>query len=86
MVSIACVMCAIDPNMAGLVVPLAQAAIIGAPILLRKQLARGVREVQRRRATVDVDAQPPQTPGEPPRQDARPGRGAPRHEVHELAR
>jgi hypothetical protein len=56
MAPIACVVCAVDPNMAGLVVPLAQATLVATPILLRKQLARGIRRVTRRRETMATNA------------------------------
>lgn len=49
MAPIACVVCAVDPNMAGLVIPLAQATIVATPILLRKHIAGGVRKVRQRR-------------------------------------
>jgi hypothetical protein len=49
-------MCAVDPNMAGLVVPLAQAAVITAPILLRKQIGRAVRTARGRREPESAEA------------------------------
>jgi hypothetical protein len=61
MAPIACVLCAVDPNMAGLVVPLAQATMVATPILLRKQLARGFRRVTRRREPMATNAPPRQS-------------------------
>jgi hypothetical protein len=45
---IACMMCNVDPSTASLLLPLAQATIISAPILLRSQLRRGFRAVRAR--------------------------------------
>lgn len=46
---IACVVCQIDPQTASLLVPMAQAAAITTPYLLRNQIRRGWRIVRRGR-------------------------------------
>jgi hypothetical protein len=46
---IACMMCNLDPGTTSLLLPLAQATIISAPILMRDQLRRGFRAVRARR-------------------------------------
>jgi hypothetical protein len=43
---IACMMCAVDPAMTSLMLPLAQATIISAPILLRGRIRRGIQRVR----------------------------------------
>ncbi len=48
-VDIACMVCAIDPGTANLLLPIAQATIISAPILFREQIRRGIRVVRDRR-------------------------------------
>ncbi len=47
---LACVVCSIDPQTTSLVLPLAQATIIAAPVILRKQIAKGVQSVRERRS------------------------------------
>jgi hypothetical protein len=47
---IACMVCTVDPATTSLLLPLAQATVISAPILLRSQLRRGFRAVRSRRA------------------------------------
>jgi hypothetical protein len=42
-------LCSIDVNAASLIVPIAQATVISAPILLRDQLRRGASQVMARR-------------------------------------
>jgi hypothetical protein len=39
---LACLLCAVDPAAANLLLPVAQATIISAPILFRDQIRRGV--------------------------------------------
>jgi hypothetical protein len=41
-----CVLCQIDVQSASLLVPLAQAAIISAPIVFRKEIKRGIRKAR----------------------------------------
>jgi hypothetical protein len=43
--SLACLLCAIDVQATSLLLPIAQATLISAPILMRKQLAEGVRRL-----------------------------------------
>jgi hypothetical protein len=55
---LACIMCSIDPQTTSLLLPIAQATIISAPILMRKQLVDGVRRITGRTPTAgdeDVD-------------------------------
>jgi hypothetical protein len=47
---LACVVCSLDPQTTSLVLPLAQATIIAAPVILRKQIAKGVQSVRARRS------------------------------------
>lgn len=42
---IACILCSIDPNTTSLMLPMAQATVIAAPILLRDHVKRGARAV-----------------------------------------
>ncbi|HEY7591106.1 MAG TPA: hypothetical protein VH723_08945 [Candidatus Limnocylindrales bacterium] len=66
---LACIACTIDPQMTGLVLPLAQAAIVAGPIVFREELRKGLRAVRRRRRRASpADAKPGQGP------EARPGR------------
>lgn len=46
---LACVVCSVDPQTSSLVLPLAQATILAAPVILRNQIAKGVQSVQARR-------------------------------------
>jgi hypothetical protein len=50
MSTLACLMCQIDPQTSSFLLPMAQAAVISAPILLRDQIRRGWRGLRRRRA------------------------------------
>ena len=43
-----CMLCSIDPNTANMIGPIAQATIIGAPILLRGHLRRGATYLRKR--------------------------------------
>jgi hypothetical protein len=47
--AIACVMCTIDPATTSLLLPVAQATVIAAPILMRVRLARALRRIRKRR-------------------------------------
>jgi hypothetical protein len=55
-----CVLCQIDVQSASLLVPLAQAAIISAPIVFRKEIKRGIRRARGQdpgdEAVVDAEA------------------------------
>jgi hypothetical protein len=55
-VQIACMLCSIDPGTANMLMPIAQATIISAPILLRDQIRQGVRYV-RGRGLDEIDAE-----------------------------
>ena len=46
---IACMVCNVDPATTSLLLPLAQATLISAPILMRSQLRRGLRAARGRR-------------------------------------
>ncbi len=46
---IACMVCAVDPATTSLLLPLAQATLISAPILLRGHIRRGIQTARRRR-------------------------------------
>ena len=48
-VQIACLLCSVDAATANMLLPIAQATIISAPILLRDQIRHGVRIVRDRR-------------------------------------
>ena len=45
---IACMLCAVDPAATSLLLPLAQATLISAPILLRGRIRRGVKAARGR--------------------------------------
>ena len=47
---LACVACSLDPQTTSLILPLAQATILAAPVILRAQLRRSVAAVRSRRA------------------------------------
>jgi hypothetical protein len=47
---LACVVCSLDPQTTSLILPLAQATIIAAPVILRAELRRGVQSVRARRS------------------------------------
>jgi hypothetical protein len=53
---IACVMCLVPPEAQQFAVPLAQATVIAAPVLLRDNIRRGWAAVRRRRAARDRSA------------------------------
>lgn len=56
---IACILCSIDPNTTSLMLPMAQATVIAAPILLRDHVKRGARAVAGRlRDARFADAEP----------------------------
>jgi len=65
---VACILCSIDPNMPSLVLPVAQATVLAAPILLRDHVKRGAKAVAGRlrdgagvddgSSTVDDDSDP----------------------------
>jgi len=52
---IACMVCNVDPATTSLLLPLAQATLISAPILMRSQLRRGFQAVRARRPGADRD-------------------------------
>jgi len=66
--------CNVDPATTSLLLPLAQATIISAPILLRSQIRRGLRAVRahRRGADPEAVAAASEQPAEP--RDQRPDR------------
>jgi hypothetical protein len=47
---LACVACSLDPQTTSLILPLAQATILAAPVILRAQLRKGVQSVRARRS------------------------------------
>jgi hypothetical protein len=47
---LACIACSLDPQTTSLILPLAQATIIAAPVILRTELRKGVQAVRARRA------------------------------------
>jgi hypothetical protein len=57
---LACVLCALDPQAVNIAVPMVQASLIAAPILLRGQIAGGAKRVLRkaRRAEPDPGSEP----------------------------
>jgi hypothetical protein len=78
MTELACAICGLDPQSTSLLVPMAQAAAISVPFLLRTQILRGVRAVWARgpgkSATVGVedDAASCRVPGQEADGDRRP--------------
>jgi hypothetical protein len=44
---LACMLCAVDPQAASMLVPMAQASLIAAPLVFRKQLLRAAKSVRR---------------------------------------
>ena len=56
--TLACVVCSLDPQTTSLVLPIAQAAIVAAPVILRDEIRKGLNSVRARRASgraVDID-------------------------------
>ena len=53
---IACIMCLVPPDAQAFAIPLAQATVIAAPVLLRDQVRRGVAAVRRRRSRPKPEA------------------------------
>lgn len=47
---LACVACSLDPQTTSLVLPLAQATILAAPVILRAEIRKGLRAVRARRS------------------------------------
>lgn len=47
---LACVACSLDPQTTSLILPVAQATILAAPLILRAEIKKGVRAVRARRA------------------------------------
>jgi len=47
---LACIACSLDPQTTSLILPLAQATILAAPVILRAELRKGVQAVRSRRA------------------------------------
>jgi hypothetical protein len=65
-----CVLCQVDVQSASLLLPLAQAAIISAPIVFRNEIKRGIRRVRAR--VSDADAVQPAEAMSPEEPDATP--------------
>jgi hypothetical protein len=49
-IPLACIACSLDPQTTSLILPLAQATILAAPVILRAELRKGVQAVRSRRA------------------------------------
>ena len=49
-----CMLCTLDPTGAVLTLPIAQATVIAAPIMLRGQIKRGAKAVRRRMTAIDL--------------------------------
>jgi hypothetical protein len=47
---LACVVCSLDPQTSSLILPIAQATIVAAPLILRDQIRRGARALRDRRS------------------------------------
>jgi hypothetical protein len=47
---LACVMCGLDPQTTSLILPLAQATIVAAPVILRGEIRKGVEALRARRS------------------------------------
>jgi hypothetical protein len=47
---LACVICSLDPQNTALILPLAQATIVAAPLILRDEIRKGARAVRARRS------------------------------------
>ena len=45
---LACVVCSVDPQTTSLILPLAQATVIAAPVILRAELRKGVQALRAR--------------------------------------
>lgn len=50
-----CMLCTLDPTGAVLTLPIAQATVIAAPIMLRGQIKRGAKAVRRRMTGIDLE-------------------------------
>lgn len=48
---LACVVCSLDPQTSSLILPIAQATIVAAPVILRDQIRRGARVLLDRRSS-----------------------------------
>jgi hypothetical protein len=48
---LACVACSLDPQTTSLILPLAQATVVAAPLLLREELRKAVRWLRTRRSS-----------------------------------
>jgi len=59
---IACIMCLVPPEAQAFAIPLAQATVIAAPVLLRDQVRRGWRAFRRRTSRLDRQVTPDSTP------------------------
>jgi len=59
---IACIMCLVPPEAQAFAIPLAQATVIAAPVLLRDQVRRGWRAFRRRTSRLDRQGTPDSTP------------------------
>jgi hypothetical protein len=69
---VACILCSIDPNMPSLVLPVAQATVLAAPILLRDHVKRGARAVVGRLREAPDDETLQDDPGAPASEDPGP--------------
>lgn len=73
MAPLACMLCSIDPATANLLLPMAQATVITAPILLRDHVRRGARAVVGRLHPAPTRNDPPvRDPNDPELADADP--------------
>lgn len=65
--TLACVACSLDPQTTSLILPIAQATVLAAPVILRKEIRRGVEAVRagraRRRAADSTAAASPAAAG-----------------------
>jgi hypothetical protein len=48
---LACVVCSLDPQTTSLILPLAQATIVAAPVILRDEIRKGARAILERRSS-----------------------------------
>jgi len=55
---IACIMCLVPPDAQAFAIPLAQATVIAAPVLMRDQVRRGWAALRRRASRSDSQANP----------------------------
>jgi len=62
---IACIMCLVPPDAQAFAIPLAQATVIAAPVLMRDQVRRGLAAVRRRTSRPHGQANPEPPPPDP---------------------